>query len=262
MVTTERATGAVIGAGILGCLGMMLWPREAPQAPQEASHASASGASASIVAGEPEAGAADLADPWDVSMASTPVEIPSASLMALAKDADESDGAAKGATLREGRRGFMSRGEAEVQFATKLTMMRRRETSRLVADANGDGDLSLEDRDAYEGWWNDGSPQADMNKDGWVDTYDLAAFYDAFNLREREQVRVAGTAHFSGERGPQCSSRILTLRRSRTKSTPMMTVRVATAMGYQSPANLSPVRTTRSAARKGTIPPKTPLPMW
>lgn len=79
-------------------------------------------------------------------------------------------------------------GQIRVSFEGTEGIMTLAMPSELTADADGDGELTAADLEAFTDKWETMGPDADFNGDGIVDAFDMAAFVDAFASGETRTV--------------------------------------------------------------------------
>lgn len=170
MAKTERILGGVIITGIAACLGLIVWPA----GPDSASaHTLAPVETTGSVPAQPEVldpltesvvGAHDAARP--ILGASRGVAFANASFVL--------DPASDGVPIAS------DVGEVIMGRVKSIQL-----ESRLVADFDGDAELSDADTDQFQQLWETGDPKADLNGDGEIDAVDFAAFVDAYNGQSR-----------------------------------------------------------------------------
>lgn len=177
MATTERVLGGVIVTGIAACLGLIVWP---------AGPDSASAHAPALVPVETPglppavASAPEVLDPLTESVVGSFSAPGAARRVSLAGNT--------GANVLTTTFSREPGGEAIADDLNQVLLSRLKvvgSESTLVADFDGDAELSDSDTDQFQQLWEEGDPKADLNSDGEIDATDFAAFIDAYNGQSR-----------------------------------------------------------------------------
>lgn len=185
MMTTERALGTVMAAGIVACVGLMFWnggPREATAQP----------AVEPVPASLPVAdGGGDEIRWFDSGFDSGPTEMAMPGLMVASPVTGDAPLAVSFAG--SGGRDAPAVLALSQENTSRRAVVRGLVVSGFLADTNGDGALSVDDRDRFEDLLVQGDNRADLNHDGFIDMMDMAEFFTAFDQQERREEQVVLT---------------------------------------------------------------------
>lgn len=182
MAKTERVLGGVIVTGMAACIGLIVWPAGPTTAnalaPLNHPVKTPVSSPAEVVA------VPETLDPLTESVVRGPARRTSGAPIAFASLEGGADLRTSGNIIFGGEADAVPVAD-DVSRVLLSRLVVLDSEPKLVADFDGDSELSDGDTDQFQQLWESGDPKADMNGDGEIDATDFAAFVDAFNGQAR-----------------------------------------------------------------------------